>query len=293
MDIVHHAMIGGVGFSVLASNNQEIAGAALLGATVFPDLDAFFILFGKRFYLRKHQGPTHSLILSPLFAFLLSLPFMYFFGFDVSLIVASLFGLWLHAFLDLTNTFGISLFWPLNSKRYSYNAIFFIDLPAWIMTIGFYAFFYFFKTRIIFYMYISLFSFYVLCKFLLHHHIQSTLQCELAVPSSNNPFEFFILEKTGASVKTYQYNALSKRITNTELYDAPPKEYEQMASKSQVFRDLAGITKYLYITNISQDREGTTIVARDLGVRNFGGKFGTTTLRFDGQGKLIDEMANI
>jgi membrane-bound metal-dependent hydrolase YbcI (DUF457 family) len=293
MDIVHHTLIGGIGFSYLATNNQEIAGAAFLGASVFPDLDVFFMLLGKRFYLKKHQGPTHSLILSPLFALLLSAPLIYIFGFDPIVIVAALVGLWLHTFLDFTNTFGISLFWPLSSKRHSCNAIFFIDFYAWVITIAFYVFSQIFKLGAAFYIYISLFTLYVLLRFLLHSYAKLKLHCEFAIPSSINPFTFFILEAAGPSIKTYQYNIINSRIKNLKYFDPPPKDYEEMAIKSQVFNDLKSITKFLHITDISEDQGGTTIIARDLGVRNFGGKFGTTTLRFDSKGDLVDEMANI
>jgi len=38
---------------------------------------------------------------------------------------------------------------------------------------------------------------------------------------------------------------------------------------------------------------GITITAADLAIRNFGGKFAKTTLKFDNQGNLTSEMANI
>jgi hypothetical protein len=44
---------------------------------------------------------------------------------------------------------------------------------------------------------------------------------------------------------------------------------------------------------VSEDAEGTTIEARDLGVRNFGGRFGRAVLRFDPEGRLINEAADI
>lgn len=293
MDIVHHAVIGGIGFSFLAGNNQEIAGIAFCAATVFPDLDVFFMLFGKRFYLKKHQGPTHSLILSPLFALLLSFPLIYSIGFNATIILAALAGLWIHTFLDLTNTFGISLLWPLSDKRYSFDIIFFIDLSAWIITLCFYIFFYVFKSVIVFYAYISIFALYFLFKYLLHQFVKSRLQCKLAIPSSDNPFEFFILEKKDSSIKTYRYNLVNKQTRDTELFDPPPKRYEEMAKKSRIFNDLKEITKFLRITDISENEQGTKIIARDLGIRNFGGKFGTTTLHFNRNEELIDEMANI
>jgi hypothetical protein len=39
MDTVHHALIGGAGFLVAATHQQELAGAAFLAGSVFPDLD--------------------------------------------------------------------------------------------------------------------------------------------------------------------------------------------------------------------------------------------------------------
>lgn len=66
-----------------------------------------------------------------------------------------------------------------------------------------------------------------------------------------------------------------------------------MAEKSQVFRDMREISKYLFITDATQGPSGTTLVAHDLGVRNFGGRFGKTVLTFDHDGGLVDEMAHI
>ena len=145
----------------------------------------------------------------------------------------------------------------------------------------------------IFYIYVGLFGSYILFKVILQRHTLFTLGCKIAVPSSTNPFEFFILEELDDGIKTYQYHLLKKQMKNPEYFDFPPKKYKHMARKSSVFNDISRITKFLHITNISEDEQGTTIIARDLGVRNFGGKFGTTTIRFDRQGELVDEVANI
>ena len=62
MDIVHHAFIGGAGFVALGAQQQELAGLGFLAGSVFPDLDVVLMAGGKRFYLKHHQGPTHSLL---------------------------------------------------------------------------------------------------------------------------------------------------------------------------------------------------------------------------------------
>ena len=66
-----------------------------------------------------------------------------------------------------------------------------------------------------------------------------------------------------------------------------------MAKKSGVFNDVSSITKLLHITDVIKTKDATTIIANDLGIRNFGGKFGRTTLKFDGEENLINEVANI
>ena len=70
--------MGGVGFAVLASGGHELAGVSFVAASVFPGLDVFFMIFGKKYYLKAHQGPTHSLLLSPIFALLLCFPVFYY-----------------------------------------------------------------------------------------------------------------------------------------------------------------------------------------------------------------------
>ena len=110
MDIVHHALIGGTGFLALSTADQELAGMAFVAGSVFPDLDVVFMAFGKRFYPRYHQGPSHSLLLSPLYALIIISPVLMSPGFLWPVYIAALFGLWLHVILDFTNTFGITLF---------------------------------------------------------------------------------------------------------------------------------------------------------------------------------------
>ncbi|MFC1858123.1 metal-dependent hydrolase [Thermodesulfobacteriota bacterium] len=293
MDIVHHTLIGGAGFIAGVGGGNELAGAAFLGGSVLPDLDVFFMIFGKRFYLRNHQGPTHSLILSPILAAMIAGPLLYLSEFNVTIVAAALFGLWAHIFLDWINTFGISLFWPLTPKRFSLNAVFFIDLPAWLITLGFYAHYFFRGNRGVAYAYGLIFSLYVFLRIMLYLYVRRKLDSTLIVPSSFNPFGFFVLQETGNGIETYYYNFITRIITDRDTYQAPSKKYVEMAEKSKVFRDISKIMKYFQITDVSEDHGGTTIVAHDLGIRNFGGKFGRTILKFDQDGALESETANI
>ena len=126
MDLVHHAIIGGIGFTALSSGDHELAGIGFMAGSVFPDLDVAFMAFGKRVYLKNHQGPTHSLVLSPLFALLIAYLLTIPFGFEWIVVLATLMGIWIHSLLDYMNTYGICLLWPLNKKKCSLDAVFFI-----------------------------------------------------------------------------------------------------------------------------------------------------------------------
>lgn len=285
--------MGGVGFALLASGGHELAGVSFVAASVFPDLDVFFMIFGKKYYLKAHQGPTHSLLLSPIFALLLCFPVFYYFEFSLPVLIAALAGLWIHTLLDYSNTFGIALLWPFRKKRYSLDAVFFIDLACWVLTALAYGALlpgWGYVGGII---YFVLFAVYSLLKIFLHNYVVKTTECTTAVPSCINPSEFYIMKNHNGSVETYLYNALSKKTKNREAFDPPATEHVKMAEKSNVYSKMKKITKFLHITDINEDDDKTIIIARDLAVRNFGGKFGKTTLEFNKQGDLISEMADI
>jgi membrane-bound metal-dependent hydrolase YbcI (DUF457 family) len=286
-------MIGGIGYLAITGVSQEpsmiAAGSAFIAGSILPDLDVFLMIFGKRFYLKNHQGLTHSLLLSPLFALLITIPLTYAFGLKFSLFIvfAALSGLCLHALLDIINTFGISLFWPLSGRRYSYDSVFFIDAPAWAITILLYLSLLYFRTTWSLYIYIAVFTLYIVFKLIMHRRVMGGLKCSYAIPGSLNPFEYYILEKKDQAIYTYRYSSASKRRWD------PSERHLRMAQSSRLFNDLASVAKSFHITGIQEDHEGTTIIAKDLAVRNFGGKFGRTTLKFNREGELVHETAYI
>ena len=294
MDIVHHTFIGGTAFLALAANEQELAGMAFVAGSVFPDLDVVFMAFGKRAYLKNHQGPTHSFLLAPVFAYVfiagpLCLPF----GFDWAVFVAALRGLWLHSLLDLTNTFGITVFWPVSARRFCFDAVFFIDTVAWTLTAGCYVAEVIFSWPYAIGCYAVLFASYVLFKLFLHIVVQRKLDCRFAIPSAFHPFHYFVLEESDVGIRTYIFNALTGSISRDENYPPVQSRYREMASKSAVYQDMLLLTKYFYVTGIEEGGDRLVLTLHDLGIRNFGGKFGKTVLTFDGAGNLVDEMAHI
>ncbi len=305
MDIAHHLAIGGIGAAALASHDQEVAGLAFLMASVLPDLDVAFMAAGKRAYLKNHQGPTHSLLLSPLLAGLISVPLARLVPGDDSVFLSSLAGLWIHIALDLSNTFGIALLWPLSRRRFCLDAVFFVDLTLWTMTLAAATAMYVVESRWIPWIYAASFTSYIVFKNYLQSHVRRKLTCDLAIPSSWHPFHFFILEDRGGESRAFLYNAASGHSSSERLFKRVSAELQEQASESPLYRDMQAITRHFEITHVEKSGEKSgdesgdesgevvTIRARDLGIRNFGGKFARTTLTFDRTGKLVHEVADI
>ncbi len=295
MDIVHHTCIGGIGFVALSAQGQELAGLGFLVGSVFPDLDVAFIAAGKRFYLKRHQGPTHSLLLAPFYAAALAAIPAWQIGWNWVLFLGLYTGLTVHVLLDVFNTFGIQLFWPLTKRRYCLDAVFFIDAVAWTLTAGFFAVVT--ATRVspgfVAIGYAVLFVMYGCAKLILQRRIKIRLRVDFAIPSAWNPFGFLLFTRRDGCLETSTYNALTRRVSAIHAIPGTSPEIMKLARHSAVFRDMESILRGLNVTRVEEDHEGTTIVAQDLAVRNFGGTFGRTELRFDPDGRLRYEMAHI
>lgn len=295
MDITHHALIGGAGMLALGAQGQELAGLGFLAGSVFPDLDVVFMAAGKRFYLKRHQGPTHSLPLAPVYAAALAIVPALQIGFDWRLYLGLLAGLCIHVLLDLSNTFGIQLLWPITRRRFCFDAVFFIDAIAWGLTLGFYALVYLDvaapgKAAL---GYAALFAAYVCAKLLLQRRVKKRLGVDIAIPSALNPFGFFLFTRRDGRLETATYNALTNRTSNVRTFTEAAPDVIELARSSEIFRDMQSILRALHVTRVEKERAETVMVAQDMAVRNFGGKFGRTELRFDSGGQLVHEMANI
>ena len=294
MDIVHHALIGVAGFQSAADAELLPYGAAFLFGSVFPDLDVAFLALGKRFYLKNHQALTHSLPLSPLYALLLASPLFVVEGFSVTLVVAALLGLWLHIALDWSNTFRIAPFAPFSYRRYSLDAIFFIDAVTLGLTASFYLLYNMVAAELwVTMLYGGMFFIYVLLKLWLQCRVRRTQQATTAIPSSLNPFSFYLLSEDESAYYSRLYNVLTGHNSQEMRVARISDEIAMLTARSQVFGDMQCICRALHIVEVERGDEGITLHAVDLAVRNFGGHFGRTVLKFDQKGELVSEVANI
>ncbi len=100
-------------------------------AAAFPDIDYVANLVSPVAYLLNHRGVTHSLVMLPLWAWLLALLAALAFrnprGWRAYWGVAAL-GLGTHILGDLITSFGTMVFAPLSDTRYAWGTTFIIDL---------------------------------------------------------------------------------------------------------------------------------------------------------------------
>lgn len=101
---------------------------ALAGAA--PDLDIVMILFGSVAYLEHHRGVTHSLLLMPLWAWLLAIAFSLLggrrFGWRAYYGV-SLLAIGIHILGDLITSYGTQILAPFSNWAPGFNTTFIID----------------------------------------------------------------------------------------------------------------------------------------------------------------------
>ncbi len=113
--------------NVLPLRARIIAGFT---AAAFPDVDLALRLIDTLTYLNWHQGPTHSLVLMPMWAFLLSCLFSRFayksYSWKVFYLPVCL-GLAIHILGDLVTSYGLMLFAPFSTQRFSLPLVFVID----------------------------------------------------------------------------------------------------------------------------------------------------------------------
>jgi inner membrane protein len=105
--------------------------AAAFFAAAAPDLDFVLGFVSPLLYLEQHRGPTHSLLLLPLWALPLSWLLAKILreqrGWRALYGVTAL-GLGLHILGDLITSFGTIIFAPLSDTRYGWGTTFIIDL---------------------------------------------------------------------------------------------------------------------------------------------------------------------
>lgn len=149
MDPLTHALSGALLARAAASGQQQpqatgptktrplpvrLQVAVGFTAALFPDVDFALRMFDTLTYLNWHQGPTHSLVLLPVWAWLLAQLLAWLTGLTGSdrygwrkFYLPVCLGLAIHIVGDLITSYGLMLFAPLSTERYALPLAFVID----------------------------------------------------------------------------------------------------------------------------------------------------------------------
>ena len=140
MDVVTHVLVGACVAQIPSQStrnnstlNLSFYQRAMIGgiAAIFPDIDyLLFFWTPLEFLAYWHRAETHSLLLAPLWALLLTKLWMlshHFKQFRSLVFWICLLGLLSHSMIDSLTTYGTQWFAPLSDYRISWNLLFVLD----------------------------------------------------------------------------------------------------------------------------------------------------------------------
>lgn len=145
MDTIAHCLMGcvlGAGVAATishkaANDRQTILKCSfwMVAGSNLPDIDAVLSLVPDGFIYRRTM--THSLLFLPFLAGGLGwIAHKLISGLELKkAMLWSLGALLLHNGMDLLNSFGVALFWPLTSRRFELASVFVVDLVFWIVPV--------------------------------------------------------------------------------------------------------------------------------------------------------------
>src|SRR5579863_7123752 len=130
MDPLTHTVVSIAASRAGLNKFTRLATPMLIVSGVAADLDWLTVLIGPRAFLEGHRTVTHSLVGTAAIAVLVALLFTiagrkhasFPIKFSSALAVCAI-GAALHVLLDLTNSYGVKLFWPFNEKWYAWDSV--------------------------------------------------------------------------------------------------------------------------------------------------------------------------
>lgn len=131
MDPITHAVVG-LSIAVLLGEPISLSNPAVIGCVsgaVIPDGDIIMQLKGDYVYLKNHRGLSHSIPVMLIYAVFITGVLWFMLGsFPIwKVLFFSLMGCFSHIALDITNSYGAQILWPLSKKRYTLDLLLIYD----------------------------------------------------------------------------------------------------------------------------------------------------------------------
>jgi membrane-bound metal-dependent hydrolase YbcI (DUF457 family) len=136
MDTITHGLTGAViGYCGFRQRGGRAVLWTAIVAAEFPDIDILLAPLGSETYFRWHRSFTHSALLLPFWAALVTGAIWLIAGrknFRL-LFAASAAGTASHLALDWMTNYGTMLLWPLSDTRFALSWVFILDTYVWAM----------------------------------------------------------------------------------------------------------------------------------------------------------------
>lgn len=227
MDSITHALFGSACAIAVthrtARNSGDIRRRVVVAAAsaLFPDIDYLGFWIDPLIFLADwHRSFTHSLLLIPLWAGVVTLFFMVFQSYRTdyrALYLISCLAIASHILLDLTTVYGTAILYPLLDVRFSFSISFVID---WILTstlIVSLLIYYYSHARMVIIFSLLLIGGYWYAQYLLKNHALEVAGRELsavgtvfAVPQPFSPFNWKIIRQDGVNYQLAYFNLLAE-----------------------------------------------------------------------------------
>ena len=131
MDPITHAVVG-LSIAVLAGEPLAVSNPAMIAVVagaIVPDGDIIMQLKGDYVYLKNHRGISHSIPMMFVYSGIIAGLLWLLFG-NLALgkvLLFALLGCFSHIALDITNSYGAEVLWPLNKKHITLDLLLVYD----------------------------------------------------------------------------------------------------------------------------------------------------------------------
>jgi membrane-bound metal-dependent hydrolase YbcI (DUF457 family) len=274
-----------------------VASCAFALGSVLPDADMVVRLRGKTNFLRAHQTLTHSL---PTIAAIALLGWV---GWRLAGLpeswapVALAAGMLVHTLLDMTNTYGVSLFYPVHRKRFSLEWLFFIDLGflAACLVSCFATVRYLLSGHGAPWAVLGWFSLFVfvywpvraLCRWGALRRVCPAVRG--LVPSASVPWKYYGYVALDDRVELFEFSLLRGEPTCCETVPVYDEQFRDLLEEQEEYRLMRDLSAGYCAVELTDRGEHRTLVCRDVRTRNFGGHYGTLELTFDRKLNLLQK----
>ncbi|WP_026476189.1 metal-dependent hydrolase [Alkaliphilus transvaalensis] len=276
MDPLSHALVGLSLFGMQhapALSNPACVGA-VIGA-IAPDFDIAARIKGDYVYLKHHRVETHSfpgiMALSLLITLTLSLFYHNFFFREV--FFWTLIGGVSHTALDILNSYGASILYPLNRKKYTLNLLMIYDPILILMNV--YIIFFGKRNFVENILLLIFFGVYVMGRRYFRNRLRILLETKYdrdfkkleLMPSTFNPLKWDFIVETESYFYVGEINSLSYNTNSVRELKKVENPIIQKSLKEELGMYFKSFTPFFHVDVMEKGKERIQVKMTDLRYR--------------------------